>query len=87
MKFQIRTRDGELTVGSYAELRVLYQRQFVGDDDEVRREGSDRWVKAGTMPDLQAIKPKPWLHGFEFAWLVAAIAILSLVLVLLMGRR
>lgn len=84
MRFHIRNQDGELEVGSLAELRTLYLRQFVSDDDEVRREGSERWVKAGQMPDLRSAKPRPLVHGNEFGWLAIAIAVGTLVLVLVM---
>jgi hypothetical protein len=83
MKYLIRSEHGELKVQSYAELRTLYQRQFISDEDEVRKEGSDRWVKAGKMPDLRAIRPRPFFDGFEFAWLVIAISIATLIVLLL----
>lgn len=87
MKFFIRTERGELTVQSYAELRTLYQRQFLSDEDEVRREGSHRWVKAGQMADLRAIKPRRFYDGFEFAWLAIAICVGTLLLILLSRVR
>jgi len=69
MRYFVRNQHGELTVKDYAELRTLYHRQFIGDEDEIRRDGSERWVKAGSMPDLRVIKPKPWFEGYEFAWI------------------
>jgi hypothetical protein len=86
MKFHIRNADGELVVSSYAELRSLYQRQFISDDDEVRRDDSDRWVKAGDMPDLRAARPPKYWKGNEFVWLAVAIAIGTLLMILLMKR-
>ncbi len=86
MKFFIRTERGELTVQSYAELRTLYQRQFLSDEDEVRRDGSDRWTKAGQMPDLRAIRPQRFFDGFEFAWLAVAICVGTLLMVFLFRR-
>ena len=74
-RYIVRSEGHELTVESLRELRTLYLRQFVGDEDEVRREGTDRWQKAGLMPDLQSAKPRPYFHGFEFAWLVLAIVL------------
>ncbi len=87
MKYQVRNANGQLTVGSYAELRTLYHRQFISDDDEICREGSDQWIKAGNMPDLKAIKPRPWFQGLEFAWLAVLIAIGTLIMVLFFQRR
>lgn len=85
-KFHVRSEGRELTVDSLAELRKLYLRQFVSDEDEVRREGSDTWQKAGLMPDLKSAKPYPYFHGNEFVWLSVAIAIGTLVLLLLMRK-
>ena len=85
-KFFVRSEGRELTVGSMAELRTLYLRQFVSDEDEVRREGSERWQKAGLMPDLKSAKPHPYVHGNEFGWLVIAIAVGTLILVLIMSK-
>jgi hypothetical protein len=70
-------------VPTYAELRVLYRRQFISDDDEIRRAGSDRWVRAGDMPDLKMVKARPYFEGFEFPWLVIAVTVGTLILVLL----
>ncbi len=81
-KYHVRNEHGELVVGSYAELRTLYLRQFISDDDEVRREGTERWVKAGQMPDLRTAKPRPYFQGLEFAWLMVAITVGTLLIVL-----
>ncbi|MBI5545169.1 MAG: hypothetical protein HY901_14865 [Deltaproteobacteria bacterium] len=82
----MRNQHGELEVGTYAELRTLYLRQFISDDDEIRREGSDRWVKAGAMPDLRSAKPRPYFHGNEFGWLVVAITVFTLLLFFVMNH-
>jgi hypothetical protein len=84
MKFRVRNKYGELGVTSFAELRTLYLRQFISDDDEILRDGTDRWVKAGLMPDLRTAKPHPYLHGNEFAWLAVAICIGTLIMIFLM---
>ena len=85
-RFHVRNQYGELEVGTFAELRTLYLRQFISDDDEIRREGTDRWMKAGLMTDLRSAKPRPHFHGLEFAWLAVAICIGTLVLIFLMRR-
>ena len=87
-KFLVRNPlGGELKVGSFGELRTLYLRQFISDDDEVRREGTSRWVKAGLMRELKAAKPRPYIHGNEFAWLAIFIAIGTLILIFVMQRH
>ncbi|HEY3446966.1 MAG TPA: hypothetical protein VGK67_11410 [Myxococcales bacterium] len=85
-KFYVRSEGRELTVNSMSELRTLYLREFVTAEDEVRREGSDRWQKAGLMLDLKSAKPHPYIHGNEFGWLVVAITIGTLILVLIMAK-
>jgi len=85
-RYHVRNKDGELVVGSFAELQTLYAQQFLSDDDEVRREGSERWTRAGLMPELRTAKPRPYLRGNEFAWLAALIAIASLLLFFLLRR-
>ncbi len=80
-RYHIRNGEGELVVSSYAELRMLYSRQFIDDEDEVRREGSDTWVKAKELPDLRLIRPRRW-HGWEFPILALAICTITLVIAL-----
>jgi hypothetical protein len=87
MKFHVRNEDGELEVPSYAELRKLYEHQFITDDDEVRREGTQRWVKAGQMPELRGAKPRPWFQGNEMAWIAVFLCVVTLLLLLLMPYR
>jgi len=86
-KYHVRNEHGELVVGSYAELRTLYLRQFISDDDEVRRDGSERWVKAGQMPELRGAKPRPWFQGNEMAWIAVFLCVVTLLLLLLMPYR
>ena len=85
-RYHVRNKDGELVVGSLAELRSLYAAQFVSDDDEVRREDGERWTRAGLMRELRSAKPHPYLRGNEFAWLAVLIAVASLVLFFLLRR-
>jgi hypothetical protein len=85
-RFHVRNQHGELEVGTFAELRTLYLRQFISDEDEIRRDGSEQWVKAGLMPDLRLAKPRPYLHGNEFGWLAVAIAVGTLIMVFLMRK-
>lgn len=87
MKFYVRNEHGELVVPTYGELRKLYEKQFIDDEDEVRREGSDRWIKAGQMPELREARPRPWLQGNEMAWLAVAICVLTLLILALMPKH
>lgn len=84
-RFHLRAcaREGELCVANFAELQRLYHSGFIAPEDEIRRDGSDTWQKAGSMPELNTAKPRPWLEGNEFALLAALICALSLVLIFL----
>ncbi len=87
MRYVIRTPDGkELVCPSLADLHALYAQGFLGDEDLVRAETSDRWVKVGSMPALRGVReakrdPKKVLM------LLAAAAALVLAFVLLMRGR
>jgi hypothetical protein len=58
MKYDVKNEYGQLTFGSLKELYVLYQRHFVTDDDLVRRHGTDRWIAAGSMPELKGARER-----------------------------
>lgn len=85
-RFHLRicSSEVELGVANFAELQRLYHSGFVAPEDEIRREGSHIWQKAGTMLELRTVKPRPWLEGNEFALLAALICALSLLLIFLL---
>lgn len=84
MKYIVKNEDGELIVPTYKELRTLYKARFINDDDQVRKEDSDRWVRAGSMKDLVILKPKKW-HGNEVVWMYVGICVFTLALIFAMG--
>lgn len=55
MKITVRHEGRDLEFPSFRDFAAMYQAHFVGPDDLVRREGSERWVKAGEMPELRAL--------------------------------
>lgn len=55
MKITVRHEGHELVFPSFRDFAAMYQMKFVGPEDLVRREGSERWIKAGDMPELRAI--------------------------------
>ena len=55
MRFHVRHDGNELTLPSFADLANLYRVQFLTDDDLVRRESSDRWIRVGDLPELRAL--------------------------------
>lgn len=55
MKIYVRHGDGELMFPSFREFLSMYNAKFIAPDDLVRREFSDRWIRAGDMPELRAM--------------------------------
>lgn len=52
MKYHIRTNGGdELTVADGSHVVMLFRQKFLDPDDEIRREGSDRWRKLRDIPE------------------------------------
>ncbi len=59
MRYLVRSAKGEeLVVPSLAVLHDLYDHGFLADDDLVRSERSDRWIRAGAMPALHGARER-----------------------------
>jgi len=83
MRYFVRNHEGEeLIVPSLGDLHALYVQGFLGDEDLVRSERSDRWVRAGAMPALHGVRlrrsdpRKLWLLVAAAVALAAGVAIL-----------
>jgi len=55
MRFDVRSKDRVLTLPSFMDLQSLYRVGFLTDDDQVRRENSDRWLRLGDLPELRSM--------------------------------
>ncbi len=56
-RYLVKGPDGqELVVPSLDDLRGLYERGFLADDDLVRSESAKVWVRAGNMPALHGVR-------------------------------
>jgi hypothetical protein len=88
MRYFIRNAKGEqLVCPSLADLHGLYTQGFLADDDLVRAESSDRWVKAGAMPALRGVREQR-RDPRKMMLVLAAAMILVLALALLVrGAR
>ncbi len=87
MRYVIRNPEGkELVCPSLADLHSLYSQGFVGDDDLVRAENSDRWVKAGAMPALRGVRETKRDPRKMMMLLLAAAALVLAFVLLLRGR-
>lgn len=86
MRYLVRNRNGdELVVPSLRDLHRLYVHGFVSDDDLVRAETSDRWVKAGSLPALQGVREDRADWKKVGLLLLAAVVIAAGIAVLLRG--
>lgn len=84
MRYHVRSPRGEeLVVPSLDALHVLYSQGFLSDDDLVRADSSDRWVRAGAMTALQGVRERradPRRMGLILAAVVALAAAIGLAL-------
>jgi hypothetical protein len=84
VRYHVRSAAGEeLVVPSLDDLHALYARGFLEDDDLVRGETSDRWVRAGDMPALQGVRTRrgePRRMGLLLIAAVALAAAIGLIL-------
>ena len=55
MKFYVRHEGQELMFPSFKDFQSMYRMKFIGEDDLVRRESSERWVRVGDLPELRSI--------------------------------
>lgn len=56
MKYYIRTREGEeLTVADGSHVVMLFRQKFLSPDDEIRKEGSERWRRMRDIPEYASM--------------------------------
>jgi hypothetical protein len=78
VRYFVRNAQGEeLAVPSLADLHGLYSQGFIEDDDFVRAENAERWVKAGRMPALAGVRHRRREPGRFQLLLVAAIGFVA----------
>jgi len=87
MRYQVRDAEGrELTVPSLADLHALYDQGFLAEDDLVRQEKAERWVRAGEMPALAGARTRRGGARWIVTVLAAAVALAAALGLLLAGR-
>lgn len=56
MRYHIRTHTGEeLVVPDGSHVVMLFRQKFLDADDQIRKEGSDRWRRLGDIPEYAAM--------------------------------
>ena len=79
MRYVIKNSRGEeLVVPTLTDLVGLYTQGFLDDEDYVRAESSERWVKAGKMPALAGIRLRRREPGRFQLLLLAAIGLVAI---------
>jgi hypothetical protein len=59
MRYHVKDPQGqELVVPSLDDLHDLYAHGFLGDEDLVRAETSERWIRLGSMRALQGVRAR-----------------------------
>jgi hypothetical protein len=87
MRYHVRNGAGEeLVVPSLADLHTLYSHGFLGDDDLVRAETSERWIRAGAMRALQGVREQRAESPRKVALLLGALIALATALGILFSR-
>ncbi len=86
MRYRVRNAEGkELVVPSLGDLHALYDQGFLSDDDLVRQETSERWVRAGAMPALHGVRERR-ADARRLLPVLAAMVALAAALALLLAR-
>jgi hypothetical protein len=87
-RYVIKGHEGqELVCPSLADLHALYSQGFLGDDDLVRMESSQRWVPAGSMPALRGVRERKTDVRKAVLVLAAAILLTLALAMLVRGLR
>jgi two-component SAPR family response regulator len=78
MRYRVRNAAGEeLTVPSLGDLVRLYEGGFLGDEDLVRAETANRWVRAGAMDALHGVRERRRDPRRLGLLLIAAVALVT----------
>lgn len=86
-RYVIRGSEGqELVCPSLADLHALYSQGFLSDDDMVRMEGAERWIRAGSMPALRGVRERK-TDLRKAALLLGAAVLVALALAMLVRLR
>ena len=78
MKFYVKHGDGELMFPSFKDFQSMYRLKFIAPTDMVRRENSERWMRAAELPELRLTHSETHGAGRRFTqliWLALAFAV------------
>ncbi|BDG06378.1 hypothetical protein [Anaeromyxobacter oryzae] len=87
MRYRVKDASGrELVVPSLRDLHHLYAHGFLSDDDLVRSETSERWVRVGSMRALDGVREIRSERPGRMIAIVAALVTLAAAIGLLLAR-
>ena len=75
MKYQVRSKDGVLTYGSFREVEEAWVMGLIEPDDELLEEGKTQWRRAGSVPLLVQARRRGdqvWA-GTWFLWVLVGV--------------
>lgn len=81
-KYRVKSKEGELTFGSFGEVERAWLQGLVEPEDEVLEEGSTRWRKAKSIPLLAGARRtgnQVW-GGTQHFWIIFVVVLASLAL-------
>ena len=85
MRYHVRNSKGEeLVCPSLPDLVALYKQGFLDDDDWVRPENSERWLRTGSFPALCGVRESR--RDRRRVWALAALAAVAVGLVAAAAR-
>ena len=90
MKYYIRTREGEeLTVSDGSHVVMLFRQKFLSPDDEIRREGSERWRKMRDVPEYASMmrQEQSDVSRFKNVFIVVLLGFCLLMIAILLVNR
>ena len=87
MTYRVKDASGrELVVPSLRDLHDLYVHGFLSDDDLVRAETSDRWVRAGSLRALDGVREMRAERPWKLLAIAGALAAIATAIGVMLGR-
>lgn len=89
MRYQIRSKGGgELQVRDGTEVIRLLRQKFLEPEDEIRREGQEKWRKIGDIPEYASMlrAEKHDVRRFQRVLLVTALLACMIMIAAVLAR-
>lgn len=86
MKYVVRSADGELEYETFEQLREAASLGFVEPNDQVKKEGSDEWKRAGDLVPKMNRRKSVFMQRSTW-WVLAALVLAGGALFALLKRE